>query len=280
MLLSEAKCEFIEYIRYRRNATDATIVTYSSNLGMFVLQVGDMPCDALELATIDDYAKYLSTLNLKPKTFRNRLTIVRSFVKYLYAQNLTNIRHESIELPKNREAIVTYLTEQEINMLFTACTGRVRDNALLHVLFTSGLRVGELCNLTRSNILGNTISVINGKGMKHRVTFMSDSTLQLLSGYLDSHTSDYIFPNPSGNQMSRMGVLKIVKKAATEAGIQKRVTVHTLRHTFATYYLLHGGRVEDLQLLMGHTNLNTTMLYLHFTDSHLLESHRKIDFIG
>lgn len=278
MLLSEARLQFVEYIHFRRGATEATLVTYRSSLSLFIAYTGDMPCDALTLSIIDDYARHLSTLNLKPKTFRNRLTIVRSFVKYLYQKNLSDIRPESIELPKDRAPAVSYLTDDEVRAIFSACTS-LRDTALLHVLFTSGLRVSELCNLKRQNILGDTISVINGKGMKHRVTFMSEDTRKLVEQYLETHTSEYIFPNKQGLSMSRMSVLKIVKQCKEQAGITKKVTVHTLRHTFATYYLLHGGRIEDLRLLMGHTNINTTMLYLHFSDSHLKNSHQQIDFI-
>lgn len=272
MLISEAIAHYLDYLVYRRGATSATLVTYTSVLGQFVYIVGDKEVSDLTLSAVDRYAELLALRGYKPKTYRNKLTIVRSFVRHLYAKELSNIRPESIELPPERQTEASYLTSDEKDRLLEAAKDHPRDYAMLHVLISSGVRVSELRNLKISDIFRRSVSVKRGKGQKYRVTFISHEAEEAIQAYLKQrHPSaeDYLFPNPAGNHLSRVVVAKRVRLYATKASLQKRVTVHTLRHTFATLYLDSGGRIEDLQQILGHSDLKTTMLYLHFTNERL-----------
>ena len=276
MCLRDASQMFLHHLQFRRGCTDTTLITYRSVLNQFLEVMDGMALDELHLEHIDRFAEIYSLRGFKPKTYRNKLCIIKSFVAFLYAKNLTDIRPESIEIPKDRLAEAVYLTEEERDRLLLAAKDNPRDYAMLHVLVYSGLRVSELCNLRMSDIFRRSISVKNGKGMKHRVTFISPATEKAIERYkAHSNRTDngYLFPNPVGSPISRVIVGRKVSYYAEKAGIQKHVKVHTLRHTFATLYLDAGGRIEDLQQMLGHADLKTTMLYLHFTNERLHNSY-------
>jgi site-specific recombinase XerD len=233
--------------------------------------MGRMETTELTIVHIDKYAELLSLRNLAPKTYRNKLCIVRSFVRYLYRKELSSIRPESVEIPPDRPAETSYLTVEEKRKILLAAASDLRDYAMLQVLMSSGVRVTELCNLKTGDIFRRSVSVKNGKGRKHRVTFISPEAERAVVRYrrILKSQEGYVFPNPSGDHLSRVIVARKVKHYADKAGINKHVTVHTLRHTFATLYLDAGGRIEDLQQMLGHADLKTTLLYLHFTNERL-----------
>lgn len=267
--LSEAQAAYLSYLEFRRAATHTSLDTYRSVVGQFVAAMGLMETSELTIVHIDKYAELLALRNLAPKTFRNKLCIIRSFIRYLYGKDLTNVRPESVELPPDRPAETTYLTPEEKQRILLAASVNKRDYAMLLVLVSSGVRVSELINLKTTDIFRRSVSIKNGKGMKHRVTFISADAEKALQRYRRGLTEGYLFPNPVGNRLSRVIVARKVHYYALKAGISKHVTVHTLRHTFATLYLDAGGRIEDLQQMLGHADLKTTLLYLHFTNERL-----------
>lgn len=277
--LREAYADYLRYLEYRKRATKTTLITYKSILEQFLSVVGDIPSNELTVKEIDRFADIQSLRNLKPATYRNKLTIVRSFVCYLYKNDLSNIRGERIELPPNHQEEAVYLTKDESERILKAARHNLRDYAMLQVLLRSGVRVSELTSLKTTDIFRRSISVKNGKGMKHRVTFINHEAEQAIRSYMKlvRGTQDgLLFPNPDGNSLSRVIVGRKVTRYAEKAGIDKHVTVHTLRHTFATGYLDAGGRIEDLQQMLGHADLKTTMLYLHFTNVRLQGAYDKI----
>lgn len=278
MNLKDATEAYLHYLEYRRGGTRTTLITYRSVLKQFVESIGNINIHTLRLSHIDAYADKLAGLNLKPKTYRNKLTIARSFVRYLYSKELSNIRPESIEVPPERPTESIYLTTGEKQLLLEAAKSNVRDYAMLHVLLSSGMRVTEFCNLKTTDLFRRSISIKNGKGRKHRVTFISHVAQSALDKYIELIRGDafYLFPNPKGKPLSRVVIANKVRYYTKKAGINKHVTVHTLRHTFATEYLDSGGRIEDLQQILGHADLKTTMIYLHFSNERL---HRSYDTI-
>lgn len=277
MTLQEAQGKFLHYLEFRRGSTSTTLVTYRSILDQFIRTIECRDVSELRLKHIDDYADVLSLRGFKPKTFHNKLAVIRSFVKYLYSKNLTDIRPESVEVPRNRQSDATYLTREERDNLLAAAYDNVRDYALLLVLFSSGVRVTELINIRMTDVYNRSIVIHKGKGQKRRVVFISRDTEAAIKVYKTINPGDgYLFPNPKGDSLSRMSVLNIVKKYSLIAVPNKKVTVHTCRHTFATLYLEDGGRIEDLQQMLGHTDLKTTLLYLHFTNVRLHEAYDSV----
>lgn len=270
MTPQEAQDKFLHYLQFRRGSTPSTIVTYRSVLAQFIRALECTDIADLTLKQIDDYADVLSLRGFMPKTYHNKLAVIRSFVKYLYSKNLTDIRPESVEVPRTGESDTTYLTREERDRLLAAACVNVRDYAMLLVLVSSGVRVTELTNIRMADIYKRSIVIHKGKGKKRRVVFISRDAEAAIKVYKTINPNDgYLFPNPKGVSLSRMAALNIVKKYAAITVPNKKVGVHTCRHTFATLYLEDGGRIEDLQQLLGHADLKTTMLYLHFTNARL-----------
>jgi site-specific recombinase XerD len=164
----------------------------------------------------------------------------------------------------------------------------LRDSAILELLFSTGLRVSELCLLTRDiDLTTDELSVI-GKGKKVRVVFISDYAKKVLKEYLAKRKDldDALFVQLSKNGKSqekrgkslgltRRSIERIVKQCAIKAGISKRVTPHTMRHLFATDLLSNGADLRSVQALLGHANIGTTQIYTHVTDKHLRDIHKK-----
>lgn len=261
-------------MQYRRDCTDTTIVTYKAVLGQFLAYLGNIEVYQLNIASIDSFADHLLKYNFAPKTYRNKLCIIRSFTKYLYSKELANVRPESVEVPPERKQEVAYLTELETEQLLSVITNK-RDYAMILFLLTTGVRVSELIKVQHGDMFRGTVRITNGKGRKHRVVFIPERTIKALKRY--SRASDgYLFPNPYGNSLSRVVVARKVKYYADKAGIKKKVSVHTLRHSFATMYLDRGGRIEDLQQILGHEDIKTTMIYLHFTNERLHNAYNTV----
>lgn len=276
MLLLEARDKFLSYLIHRRNASKDTIKTYRPVINKFIDFAGDIDASAITIKVIDSYAEYLFSLGTSPRTMQNKLAIIRSFVRFLYAKEYNDLRPESVEMPRRVIATeMVYLTEDEAEALKQAARKNKRDYALICTILSSGIRVSEACNLQVGDIMKTTLVVKHGKGNKTRCTFIS---LQAKLAIDRLNISEgHIFRNQFGEPFSRMGVLNIVKKYAKAAGIKKKVGVHTLRHTFATLYLENGGRIEDLQQLLGHTNISTTLIYLHFSNSHLKNAYETVE---
>jgi len=274
MLLSEARDTFLTYMVHRKGASHDTIKTYRPAINKFIEFTGDIETTCLSVKLVDEYAEYIAKDNLSPRTYRNKITIIRSFVKFLYAKDLNDTRPESIDVPRSKNTEMTYMTDDEAMAVIEAARPCQRDYALILTLLSTGLRVSELCALRMEDILDRTVVVRHGKGDKTRCTFISQEAKDAIDAL---RIQGYIFGNRQGEQMSRMGVLKIVKKLALASGVQKNIGVHTFRHTFATRYLNDGGKIEDLQQLLGHTNIQTTLLYLHFTNSHLKNAYDLVE---
>lgn len=264
---------FLHFIQFRRGASRTTIITYRSILGMFKEFLKDRP---LTLDEIDRYAIFLTTKGLKPKTYRCQLNCIRSYVKYLYIKDKTSIKPEAIIIPKEQFTEATFLLPEEVQKLLSVVTCK-RDKAMLLVLLTSGVRVSELCDLLYEDLYENSIIVRKGKGGKPRVVYVTKEALQAYNEYLKIRGTKPgpMFPNCRKERMSRQMVARIVKMYALKAGLTKDVHTHTLRHTMATTMLRNGARLEDVSTILGHSNLRTTLIYIHFTNDYLKKAYEK-----
>ncbi len=271
LTLVEASQNFIDYKVYRRGSTQSTKVTYASAMHLFIVGVPISTVEELTLDVIDNYIMEVSKQGFKPKTFKNKVTILRSFIRYLYSKDLTSIHPEAIDIPKVADQESNFLDYDEQVKLIQGAQC-LRDRAIIYTLITSGLRVSELCNLRPGDLFERSIIVQNGKGGKARVTFITSDCEGVIREYLGTKRKTYyMFTNKFKEQISRQYVQRMVKEASERAGIDKCVSPHTLRHTFATNLLRKGARAEDVQPMMGHVNIATTRLYLHFTNDYLHE---------
>ncbi|MFH1142409.1 MAG: tyrosine-type recombinase/integrase [Candidatus Uhrbacteria bacterium] len=225
---------------------------------------------------------------------------MRAFLKYLSKRDIVSLAPEKIELSKQPIRSVEFLEDDELNRLLnapmnkhyqkTAETGwsavQLRDRAIMEMLFSTGLRVSELANLKIEQVnLKRDEFTVRGKGDKPRVVFLSDEAKMWVKQYLDKRTdtSPYMFVShdrakkgrKESGPLTARSIERLVQRYAKEAGITKRITPHTFRHTFATDLLMAGADVRAVQDLLGHASITTTQIYTHITDKQLGSIHKK-----
>jgi site-specific recombinase XerD len=247
--------------------------------------------------------------NLKKNTQNYHLIALRVFLKYLARRSVPSLPPEKIELAKTAGRDLDLITDVELKRLIempnqdkiiakTEAEKKnlelkvLRDKAMLELLFSTGLRVSELCSLDRDTInLARDEFSIRGKGEKVRLVFLSDKAKQAIRDYLakKKDLSDALFTNLSlinsssssrekrnnSDRLTPRSVERIIKKYAIKAGITKKVTPHTLRHSFATDLLQNGADIRSVQMMLGHSSVSTTQIYTHVTDKHLRDIHKK-----
>lgn len=179
---------------------------------------------------------------------------------------------DKIQLPKVEKALPTFLNFGEMETLLNSIFNK-RDLAIVRLLYASGLRVSELMMLNRDSIEGNSIRVKSGKGKKDRVVYVDSGTVDLIEEYLHERKdeNEALFVNRRGKRLTDRYIEILVKQHAKRAGIKKKVTPHTLRHTFATHLLQNQANIMVIKDLLGHASLSTTQIYTHVTDEYKKE---------
>lgn len=224
------------------------------------------------------------------------LIALRGFLKYLAKRDIKSLNPSLVELPKTHRPQVNFLQLDEVQRLIDAIETsdspdetRLRDRAIIELLFSGGLRVSELCSLNREDInLERREFVVRGKGSKDRPIFITKSAAEQIKDYLSIRHDNLpaLFLNNSRNtgvpetngdfrRLTPRSIQRIIEKYTKIAGITKHVTPHTLRHSFATDLLINGADIRSVQSLLGHSNISTTQIYTHVTDAHLREVHEK-----
>lgn len=270
--LERALFYFVKHKEAYGKATNTTKATYICILEDFIKSIkADMVSD-LDILMIDNFIDTLSLKSYKPKTIKNKIVVIRSFIKFLYSKNLIDIRPEAIEIPRTVEVEANFLDEEEQSALINYAKN-LRDKALIMTILSSGLRASEILNLKEDDLYRRSLIVSRGKGGKPRVTFIDPLTEKSIREYHHKREIDsvFVFTNSFGKPLSRQYLSRMISETALRAGIKKRVSAHTLRHSFATNMLRKGARIEDVQPLMGHSNISTTRLYMHFTNEYLRE---------
>jgi len=239
---------------------------------------------------------------LKKNTQNYHLIALRNFLKYLAKRDIVVLTADKIELAKQSERQVVFLENNELERLLESPEGAsfkvLRDKAILELLFSTGLRVSELCGLNRDSINFSAKDetspkggksgefAVRGKGDKIRLVFLSETAKTALKNYLqkrqDVDEALFIRNIPANNvsretsnlRLTSRSVERLIKYYAAKAGLSKKVTPHTLRHSFATDLLLNGADIRSVQELLGHSNITTTQIYTHITDKQLREVHQ------
>ncbi len=301
--LKKLKQQFLEYIEIEKGRSVNTVENYDRYLTRFLEYIkNDSPADITDTSVREfrlwlnrQPLKNLGKLNetLSKKTQNYYLIAIRAFLKYMARQEVKTLPAERIELAKVQERSLDLITEPELKRLLNAPNGDslkdYRDRAILELLFSTGLRVSELCSLSRDIDLHSDEISIRGKGGKVRVVFVSDKAKKVVKDYLSKRKDmdDALFiklaenlPKTMGRKGENLGLTKrsierIVKELAIKAGISKKVTPHMMRHLFATDLLSNGADLRSVQALLGHANIGTTQIYTHVTDKHLRDVHKK-----
>ena len=295
--LKQLKTQFLEYIEIEKGRSVKTVENYDHYLTRFFNFIkNDNPANITD-NSVREFRLWLnrqSTGNnratgktLSKKTQNYYLIALRAFLKYLARQEIKSMPPERIELAKVGERNLDLITNAELRRLLESPKGNdlknLRDKAILELLFSTGLRVSELCSLTSDINLSSDELSIRGKGGKVRVVFISDNAKRAVRNYLfarkDMSEALFVQTDPGDTKdvrsLSRRSVERIVKQHAVKSGISKKVTPHALRHLFATDLLSNGADLRSVQAMLGHANIGTTQIYTHVTDKHLRDIHKR-----
>ncbi len=290
--------EFLEYLEIERGRAERTIRNYDFYLRRFCQWAKHPRPEGISEELVRRYRLWLNRSvpgraenTLKKNTQNYHLIALRAFLKYLSKRDIASLAPEKIELAKQTTRTVEFLEHDELQRLLAVPTlsdgtlGR-RDRAILELLFSTGLRVSELANLKIEQVnLARDEFTVRGKGDKPRVVFLSGAAKLSLKAYLDKRRdiSPYLFVShdrakggrKTSGPLSPRSIERMIQLHAKAAGIVKKITPHTMRHTFATDLLLSGADIRSVQSLLGHASITTTQIYTHITNKQLKEVHKK-----
>lgn len=296
MLFADSIVDFLEYLEVDKNRSEKTISNYHHYLMRLDEFKPNLKISGIDKELIRKWKLWLNRYqdthgdNLSKTTQNYHLIALRSYLKYLAQIDIEALPSDKIELASAKRKQVTFLSYEEIKRLLdqpdlSSDIGK-RDQAILELLFSSGLRVSELVNLNRQDInLKRQEFMVRGKGQKDRPVFISAEAANAINNYLNIRTdsADPLFIHYSGTKnlldsgsylrLSARSIQRMIKKYSLLAGITKRVTPHTMRHSFATDLLMNGADIRSVQGLLGHSNIATTQIYTHITDPHLKKVH-------
>lgn len=285
--------EYLMLLRIERNLSPHTLEAYKHDISRYLKFISDFDV----VSTLDDikpmhvraFIHMLSDLHLQSSSIRRNFSVIRSYHTFILDEKYSTIDpSEQLEAPRIPQKLPTVLTVNEVEKLLavidTSTSTGIRDKAMIELLYSSGLRVSELVNMRLVNILANQgVIKVLGKGMKERLVPMGGKAAYCLEKYLNDarqklvkkgKRTEFLFLNVRGGKITRKGVWPLVKAYATKAGIEKNVSPHTLRHSFATHLLEGGANLRAVQEMLGHADISTTQIYTHLDKSYLKEVHK------
>ena len=278
--------KFTEYLIIDKKYSDNTIKAYNNDLKKYKNFFKNKDINKIDETSIREYLKYLNKENNDTRTISHNISTLRSFYKFLLIEKiLKNNPMEYIELPKTKKTLPKTLSIEEIDKLLDinlTDSFSYRNKAMLELMYSSGLRVSELINVSIHDIdTSNCIIRIMGKGSKERIVPLGDYAIKYIELYLKEHReklikrelNDYLFLNNHGKKMTRQGFFKILKGIAREKNIKTEFSPHTLRHSFATHLLNGGADLRSIQEMLGHSDISTTQIYTHVSKEKLKENY-------
>ena len=293
-----AKRQFLEYLEIERGRSTKTIENYDRYLSRYFSHAGIKETAAISEQNVREFRLWLNRQegtqhsSMKRRTQNYYMIALRAFLKFLRKRDVACLSPERIELAKLPERQIDVVTASELDRLLRAphealATEKdphkrlvyLRDAAILEMLFSTGLRIAELCALNGDIDLSRDELSVRGKGEKVRVVFLSPDAKRAVTAYLkardDMEEALFVDGRPKKiRRISPRDVQRHLKTYATRAGIAHTVTPHMLRHAFATDLLSNGADLRSVQELLGHASISTTQIYTHLTDAHLREVHK------
>ncbi|MBI4975098.1 tyrosine-type recombinase/integrase [Candidatus Peregrinibacteria bacterium] len=301
MKISDHATKFLEYLEITKNKSEKTLENYHHYLTRFSVFVGrEISPEDITLDHVNNYRLHLNRITdehgktLSMKTQNYHLIALRTFLKYLVKHDVKTLAPEKVELSKIPARTVEALSRDEIDRIFKAVDlskeSGYRDIAILETLYSTGLRVSELKNLNRDQVdLERREFMVRGKGKKPRIIFLSERASERIKNYIKTREDNMnpLFINMSksrkkenileeeNRRLTTVSIEKLVRKCSLKAGIIKKVTPHTLRHSYATELLVNGADIRSVQEMLGHSSITTTQIYTHLTNRKLKETYDK-----
>ena len=287
MKISEVKDQFYTFLIVERGDLDSTITTYEDDINQFELFVDNKDISELKREDIEDFMRFLSAEGMKSATIIRRITTIRGFYLFLAREGLIKESLIGLRLPKGEKKLPNVLSFEEVEDLLDAPDiendSELRDKAMLETMYASGLRVSELLSLQLGNINFNEGYLkIKGKGSKERIVPIGEFALDFINRYVTlvrpnyaKNRTKYLFLNRDGAPISRQYFWRQIKKYALKANIDREISPHTLRHSFATHLLENGANLKEVQEMLGHTKIETTQIYTHVSTKRIISAYDK-----
>ena len=289
MKIDEAKNKFLTFCQIEKGLTSITIEDYRLDFLNYekcfpeIKNVEDISIDDLS-----NFVIFLSLNGLKTTSIRRKLSTIKSFYSFLEEENLaSNIVDKDVSVQKIAKNLPKFLTKNEIQKLLNATKKGDEEDAfayaVLNLLFSSGIRVSELVNLKLKNFkIEEKLLMVTGKGIKDRYVPLRDEAIYAINDYLKKVRNliprplidkEILFLNKNGRKYNRNSIYYLVRKYASIANIQKEISPHVLRHTFATVLINNGASVRHVQEMLGHKNVSTTEIYTHVDTNRILSTY-------
>ena len=284
--------DYLHYLKVERGLSENTIASYGIDLKLFLeyLRENEIPSfKQVNKEVIVNYMQAEKNNNKANSSILRSVSSLRKFFQYLAQEKI--IEKDPmllIDTPKKKQHLPQVLTKEEVEkLLHSPNTGQVlglRDRAMLELMYATGLRISEIINLKLEDLhlTMGTLQTL-GKGHKERIVPVGDEAIKWINRYLEEarpkllkqKRSNYLFLNFRGNNLTRQGVWKNLKAEVRKAGIQKNITPHTLRHSFATHILENGADLRIVQELLGHADISTTQIYTHLSNKQLADIYNR-----
>ena len=282
--------EYLKELAVNKNYSENTIEAYKRDLNEYFLYLKENNKDYLNMdyESIRKYLSYLTDKKDTNSTISRKISSLRGFYSYLRLNEfIKNNPFKLINLPRKEQKLPRFFYYNELEELFNACDTSTslgqRNLAILEVLYATGTRVSELINIKLEdiNFKEKQIKVL-GKGNKERIVFLGEYAFDALQDYLNDgylflnrYNLDYVFLNHLGNKITRRGIEDILTKLIKKTSIDKKISPHMIRHSFATHLLNEGCDLESVQEMLGHESISATAIYTHVTDDRIKEIYFK-----
>lgn len=281
---------FLNYLRVERGLSTNSLSAYRNDLAKLVSFADTLGKNvrSLETGDLSDFARYLGSRRLGPRSIARAFVAVRGLYKYLLQDgHLKTDPSVNLESPKQWQTLPHFLASEEVDKLLAAPDPSsalgLRDKAMLEILYATGLRVSELVRLTAGNVnLDLGFVTVIGKGDKERVVPLGRTAIEWTAKYLrirrrlagEAKNARTLFVTERGDPITRQAFWKMIVSYGERASIG-HITPHVLRHSFATHLLENGADLRSVQMMLGHSDISTTQIYTHITNERLREIYRK-----
>lgn len=281
---------FFEFMKFEKGLSDNSLTSYRNDLNRyagFVEIHGLTGLNEVSRSEVRNYFKSLFDLGLKQSSIARNFSAVKNLHRFLVFRKISEIDPTiNLDRPKASKKLPVVLNKDEVDRLIKAPDINeklgIRDRAIIETLYATGIRVSELVNLKKRDLIkSESVIRVFGKGSKERIVPIGDIALDWIDRYDSSvrnglirsgaNGSDFLFLNFRGGRISRISVWRMLQKHAREANIKKQIHPHTLRHTFATHLLEGGADIRAVQEMLGHSDIGTTQIYLHLDRNYLKE---------
>jgi len=280
-------------LRVEKNLSTNSIISYKTDLKRYINflinkeSIQDL--NSIRQIHIRNFIRYLNDQNLSSASINRSFSSIRSYHKYLSGEErISHNPTQLLEAPKISKKLPKVLSIQEVDVIINSVkleeSMGYRDKAILETLYSAGLRVSELCALEMNNILFDSAMLrVVGKGNKERYVPLGSKAIKLINDYCKyirsllinkKKTDGNVFLSKNGKKLTRMTIFNIMKKWTQISGINKDISPHTFRHSFATHLLEGGADLRAVQEMLGHSDISTTQIYTHLDNEYLKEVHR------